>query len=440
MTNLEFDIWYTPAQLEIFFNNLDAKYLVVPKGRRFGSTQGGAHAFIEYALDTITPLLWVDTINGNIDRYFDRYFYPILKLIPKDSWNFNRQKRELKIENSIIDFRSADAPESIEGFGYKKIFLNEAGIILKDKYLYANAILPMLLDYSDSQLIASGVPKGKFLKTGEKHKFFELFERCLANEQGYKMLHFTSYDNPKLNKEDIDNLGKSMSSQEYEQEIMGQFIDYQGENPFAHQWNDAKHSSLEPIYDVRKQLIISVDFNLNPFAVTFSHVWVDQNGYHDHQFDEADIANGSIPAMADLIKLRYRNSLPNCILTGDAMGNRGDISQRDNATLYLQLKRLLGLRDGQIHVSGNPTHENSRADVNYFLCHCPDFKIHKEKCINTIRDMKSVQCDAFGSILKRDRKNINQRADYLDTIRYKIHNISYKWIQQHQKGNNYKHI
>lgn len=429
---MELDISYTDPQLDIYFNNQDCKYLIVPKGRRFGTTQGASHAFIEYAIDGLTPLLWVDTINGNIDRYFDRYFYQILKQIPNEKWIFNRQKRELKIFNSIIDFRSADSPESIEGFGYKKIFLNEAGIILKNKYLYSNAILPMLLDYSDSQLIASGVPKGKFLKTGEKHKFYELYERCIGGEKGYKLLQYTSFDNPLLQKEDIDNLGNSMSQQEYQQEILGQFIDHHGENPFAHQFIDESHTSNKPSYDPKKQLIISIDFNLNPFAVTFSHIWTDKDGYHDHQFDEAEIINGSIPAMADLINLRYKNSLPNCILTGDAMGNRGDISQRDNATLYLQLKKLLGLHDRQIQVSGNPTHENSRADVNYYLFHCPDFKIHKDKCPNTIRDMKSVQCDAFGSILKRDRKNINQRADYLDTIRYKIHNVCYRWIDQHQ--------
>lgn len=430
---MNLDITYTQPQLQIYFENSDCKYLIVPKGRRFGTTKGAANAFIEYSIDNITPLLWVDTINGNIDRYFDRYFYPILKQLPKDKWNFNRQKRELKIYNSIIDFRSADSPESIEGFGYKKIFLNEAGIILKNDYLYSNAILPMLLDFSDSQLIASGVPKGKFLKSGEKHKFFELFERCINNEDGYRLLQFTSYDNPLIKKEDIDNLAASMSNTEYEQEILGLFVEYQGENPFAHTWNDEKHTSNEPSYDPKKQLIISVDFNLNPFAVHFNHIWRDEKGDHDHTFDEAEIANGSIPAMADLIISRYKNSLPNCLLTGDAMGNRGDISQRDNASLYLQLKRLLGLTESQIRVSNNPTHENSRADVNYYLFHHPDFKIHKTKCQNTIRDFKSVQCDSFGSILKRDRKNINQRADYLDTQRYRIHNICYKWIDYHQR-------
>lgn len=207
----------------------------------------------------------------------------------------------------------------------------------------------------------------------------------------------------------------------------------QGESPFATQWDDKKHISADPIYDRKKQLIISIDFNLDPFCVTFWHFWKDQNGDHCHLFDEAEIKNGSIPTMIDLIKLKYRASLPNAIITGDAMGNRGDISQRDNSSLYKQLILGLGMRVSQIRVSNNPEHKNSRADTNYTLVHFPDFKIHKD-CKGSIGDMRNVQADMYGQIQKRDRKNINQRADYLDTVRYLIHNILYQWIERHQKS------
>jgi len=219
----------------------------------------------------------------------------------------------------------------------------------------------------------------------------------------------------------------------YNVNVLGEWGEIkQGDSPFATQWLDSKHVSEEPTYDTKKQLIISIDFNLTPFCVTFHHYWQDANGLHGHQFDEMDIKQGSIPAMIDAIKTRYHNSLPNAILTGDAMGNRGDISQRDNGSLYLQLMRGLGMRESQLKSSNNPTHENSRADVNYVLYHFPDFKIHK-KCVNSIRDMRNVQVDAFGGIIKKDRKDVNQRADYIDTIRYLIHNIYYKWIESHQR-------
>ena len=425
------DLSYFPCQFEIFFNS-KKKFTIVPKGRRLGVTKGAANAYIEFMLDRVSPLLWVDTINGNIERYFDRYFLPELRQLDPKMWSFNRQKKELRILDSICDMRSADAPESLEGFGYKKIFLNEAGIILKDSYLYSNSILPMLLDFPDSQLIAAGVPKGKFTKDGSKHKFYELYENCLEGKEGYELKQFTTYDNPLIGREEIDSLILSMTDQEYHQEILGKFVDFSGTNPFAHQYNPAKHESINAVFDPNKQLLIKIDFNLNPFAVTFSHYWRDSIE-HFHTFDEASISMGSIPAMIDLIQLKYGPHLSNCIITGDSMGRRGDISQRDNASHYEQLRKGLQLTSKQLWLPNYPIHENSRADVNFVLCHFPDYKINPETCPNLSRDLKNVQCDAFGDIIKRNRSDLNQRADFFDTERYGINTFLRKWIDNHSK-------
>lgn len=431
---MEPEITYLDYHLEIFFpEKKDYKYLVIPKGRRVGITRGASHAFIDYMLEGISPILWVDTINGNIDRYYDRYFLPILKQFDGIiDYNFNQQKRELKIGDAVLDFRSAEKPENIEGFGYKVIFLNEAGIILKDPYLYTNAILPMLLDYPDSVLIAAGVPKGKITKDGNKHKFYELYENAITGKKGYKLLHYTSYSNPILNKDIIDDIAADMSPKEVPQEIGGEFLDMTGTNPFAYAYDDKIHESLEAIFKPERPIKVSVDFNRNPFGVSFGHSWYDAKGYHSHTFDEATIQNGSIPAMADLIRQRYEPYLRTIELSGDAMGKRGDLSQRDNASYYMQLKDLLGLRDSQLKLVNNPTHDNSRADFNYVLKYM-DYKLNPKTCPNACLDMKIVQCDAFGEIIKKNRNDISQRADLLDCERYRINTWMKEWIAQDMK-------
>lgn len=200
--------------------------MVCTKGRRFGATHGAAHACIEWALEG-QKLLWGDTINSNIDRYFQRYFEPALRK-SGISYSWNAQKKECRIIDGWIDFRSADRPENWEGFGYHKIFLNEAGIILKNDYLFTNAVLPMLIDFPESQLFAVGVPKGKKKKNGEKHKFYQLYERALSGDSNYKLYSFSSYDNPMLKKEDIEALEKEMKMMNPEmvkQEIYGEFVE-----------------------------------------------------------------------------------------------------------------------------------------------------------------------------------------------------------------------
>ncbi len=236
-------------------------------------------------------------------------------------------------------------------------------------------------------------------------------------------------DNPYLPQGYLDSLKTNMTPYDYRRFVEGDWTLYKVNNAFATQFDEDRHVSFMAEFDPHKQLIISIDFNLNPFAVTFYH----DSGEGTWLFDEAQIEHGNIHLMCELIKSRYKNQLPNAILTGDAMGNRGEISQRDNASLYFQLLRGLGMREAQLKVSSNPTHENSRADVNYFLYHKKDFFINS-RCKNTIYDLKYVECDDAGKIKKSNRKELNQRADYIDTFRYFVHNIMYKWIDINQKG------
>jgi len=434
------DISYLDYQIPFFFDwKPGVKYKVCRKGRRAGITRGAAHAFIEDLLDGNGPLLWGETTHGNIERYFERYFLPVLTS-NKIKHRFDKQSKKLLIGSSYCDFRSEDNPENWEGFGYRKIFLNEAGIILKNKSLYINSVLPMLLDYPDSKLIAAGVPKGKTLKEGGEHPFYTLYKRATEGNAQYESISLTSYDNPLLSSDDIKALELEIelfSPEQVRQEIYGEFIESDAMNPFASQYIPAKHESTKAAFNEGRQIVISTDFNINPFAVTFSHIWRDQDGVHDHQFDEAEIQHGSVPAMVDLIRFRYGRYIHSAILTGDAMGKAGQISQRDNASIYKQLLRGLGMSETQLKVTGNPTQENSRADLNYVLYHHPDFLINPDKCPNTCRDMRSVQCDIHGTILKRNRHDLNQRADYLDAVRYKVHNCEKDFIKSH--SNTQKH-
>lgn len=204
-------------------------------------------------------------------------------------------------------------------------------------------------------------------------------------------------------------------------------------NPFFYTYSKDKHESMEAKFQPGKPIFISIDFNLNPFCFNFWHLWRDGQGEHAHCFDEMAIKNGSIPEMIDRIKAKYGQYLTSAMVTGDAMGKRGEMSQRDNSSLYTQIMRGLKMNSSQFKLPANPTHENSRADCNYVLYHLPDFKINPSTCPETCRDMKIVECDAFGSILKRDRGKREQQADFADTVRYLVNTFLKKWVVTHQK-------
>jgi len=232
-------------QKELFLDS-KTKFTIIPAGRRTGKTQGAERACIIDAFNGL-KVLWVDTIYSNIDRYFERYFLPDLKNNNID-YNWNAQKKILLIEDSYIDFRSADRPETIEGFGYDRIYLNEAGIILNNDYLYTNAILPMLMDYENSQLFAFGTPKGKVNKKGLEHRFYTLWKKAEQGSDNYSGKQLSSYNNPILNKEDIELLEQEIgqiSKEAVQQEIYAEFVDASEDKVFSH--NDLSYFNINDL-------------------------------------------------------------------------------------------------------------------------------------------------------------------------------------------------
>src|SRR3990167_11002988 len=221
MIDRELPILNFPKQQSIF--DSPARYKIVAKGRRFGLTKGAANDFIKCALEgKFKRGLWVDVVNSNIDKYIERYFIPHLNKLPRTMWEWRKQAKMITINGAYIDFRSADTPETMEGFGYDKAFINEAGIVLKDEYLWNNAIQPMFWDYPNVSVVIGGTPKGK-------GKFFELCERGKDPTQSqFEFFTFTSFDNPYINTKAIEEDMKSMPDRVVRQEIYTEFLEDTG--------------------------------------------------------------------------------------------------------------------------------------------------------------------------------------------------------------------
>ena len=421
----------TPPQQEIFSTRPEqARFVIVPKGRRFGATYGAK----EYCLGWILAgkkVLWGDTVHGNIDRYAERYFLPTIKKYNLPiTWGKQSKSISCELTGGWIDFRSADNPENWEGFGYDKIFLNEAGIILKNDYLYTNAVLPMLMDYPNSQLFAVGTPKGKKRKDGGEHRFYSLAKAAMEGKESYKYLQYSSYDNKLLKPDDIDDLKKEIAAMTPEmvaQEIYGEFIDAVEGQLFAYTFDRVKHVQ-ESAFNPALPTYVSLDFNIQPFAA----IIIQRQGQQYNVVDEIDIKTGSIQEMAQRIQAKIGNAIGTTIFTGDYTGGKRSIEHSDNASLWTQLQRELRIGNRQMMISANPQHKTSREDCNYFLYHYPTFTI-APRCTNLINDLQTVQVDSAGKLLKADRSKAAQRADFLDTFRYFVHNVARQWVDQHRK-------
>lgn len=401
-------------------NNLTEKFNSVSKGRRWGIT----HVMIIFLFRTVlqkkVQILWGDTVNGNIDRYFQRYLLPLLKQLPPNTWNYNQTRKELRIINSttmdytsdlasIVDFRSADTPETWEGFGYHYIILNEAGIILKNAYLYKNAILPMLLDFPDSKLIAVGAPKGKTIKNGEEHPFYTLSKNGQIGKKGYNHQNFTSYTSAVAKKEDIDSLVEELGGHNHpivRQEIYGEFIDAV-DMPFLHVFNEDEHIG-EVEYNKFLPVYLAWDFNVKSTCLVI-------------QFDEEQVYilkeyhQAGIPGICAEIMQEFKPR--DIYINGDASGANDNAS---NETYYQIIKDALdlGYQNSFRVPRSNPRHKASYLVCNHIFKHYK-IKIHPD-CKGLIRDCRMVQIIQQKGKIEIDKSD-QTLTHHIDPMRYFLH-------------------
>jgi len=140
-----------------------------------------------------------------------------------DDWITDKSGSEkapnfLKMNDVIIQFRSADRAERLVAEGLLAAWLDEAGIMLRDDAVWSESIRPTLMDHRAPALI-TGTPKGQ-------NKFFELFSRGRDPEQqDYASFHWTSYANPFIPAEEVDSIAQDMPERIYRQEILAEFLD-----------------------------------------------------------------------------------------------------------------------------------------------------------------------------------------------------------------------
>lgn len=215
--------WRLPitAPQKAVFMQCNAKFRIVQKGGRAGFTFGAALAFVFYALQGKKLALWGETTRNNALLYWEDYFVPVLEILlgPEGKyWEFSYGRSKARILNMDIHFRFSANPKTWEGQSYDVIFLNEAGIILQDPYIWTNAVLKSTVQYKDCVVVAAGVPKGR-------NMFTELIDLAKKDATGrYAHFHFSMFDNPFVEEEEILKAIKDMQGYAG-QEVYGDILD-----------------------------------------------------------------------------------------------------------------------------------------------------------------------------------------------------------------------
>jgi hypothetical protein len=415
----------TPEAEKVFYEALNSgkKYVCWRKGRRVGATHNFAHLLIIHGLTTRSRILWGDVQHGNIIKYFDRYFRPVLNALPKEYWHWNETRKELRLINqfcksaistmaTVIDFRSADANRATwEGFGYDMIVLNEAGIILRDPLLYKETILPMMLDNPKSILYAIGVPKGRTLQNGEEHPFYSIHKNSIDGKRGYVSYLNTSYDSPKATAEDIDNLIQELGGIEsmvVRQEIFGEFVDAI-QNVFLHSFNEEIHVK-EVEYVNNEDIYLSWDFNVMSTCLVIQVIDGEIHVIDEYHLGPCGEKSG-IEVIAEKVKRNY--IWHKVIINGDASGQNNNAANR---SFYQLVKSSIGWDVFGVP-KANPFHKTSWLQCNFMFS--KNKVIIHPRCKMLINDIKRVDIISTGGKIEINKADENL-THWLDCLRYHI--------------------
>ena len=219
----ELNVQLLPWQQEVFED--PTRFKIVAAGRRTGKSRLAAWMLVIYALQAQRGhVFYVAPTQGQARDIMWTTLLEIAHPVIKAS-HINNLQITL-INGAIISLKGADRPETMRGVSLKFLVMDEYADMKPS--VWEQILRPALADQKGDAMFI-GTPMGR-------NHFYDLFHYAeLGDDDSYKAWHFTSYDNPLLDPEEIDTAKKSMSSYAFRQEFMASF-EAMGSEIFKEDW------------------------------------------------------------------------------------------------------------------------------------------------------------------------------------------------------------
>ena len=220
---MDLDIELLPWQQDVWAD--DTRFKIVAAGRRTGKSRLAAWLLIVNALQAERGhVFYVAPTQGQAR---DIMWQTLLELGHPVISGSHINNLQIKLVNgATISLKGADRPETMRGVSLKFLVLDEYADMKPD--VFEQILRPALADQKGCAMFI-GTPMGR-------NHFYELYKYAeLGDDETYKAWHFTSYDNPILDPNEIDTAKKSMSSYAFRQEFMASF-EARGSEMFKEDW------------------------------------------------------------------------------------------------------------------------------------------------------------------------------------------------------------
>jgi predicted phage terminase large subunit-like protein len=221
MTDLQIEL--LPWQQELWTDT--TRFQVIAAGRRSGKSRYAAWKMIVSALeDGPGGVFYVAPTQGQARDIMWSLLMELAGPVIKSA-HINNLQITL-INGAVISLKGADRPETMRGVSLKYLVMDEYADMKPS--VFEEILRPALADRKGNALFI-GTPMGR-------NHFYELYKYAeLEDDPTYRSWHFTSYDNPLLDPEEIDIAKRSMSSYAFRQEFMASF-EARGSEMFREDW------------------------------------------------------------------------------------------------------------------------------------------------------------------------------------------------------------
>jgi phage FluMu gp28-like protein len=196
------------------------KYITLCTGRQVGKTLLSQNLLLKWGLENNNQtIMFVSPVYSQARKVFTDIEKALAgtPLITSS----NKSNYEMSFINGTkIIFRSSENSDSLRGYTLDYLICDEAAFIKDDVW---NTILKPTILVRGKKVLFISTPKGK-------NWFYTLHTRGQDDSQKeYITLQASSYDNPYINKDELDEAKRTLPEDIFKQEILGQFIDTGGE-------------------------------------------------------------------------------------------------------------------------------------------------------------------------------------------------------------------
>ena len=204
-----------PGQQNVIdgFADSEHKFGVVSTGRQYGKSLLGQNLMLYWLLtNKQSKGCWISPIYNQAKKIFQELSNASHLIIASSN------KADLTIEfinGSTLQFLSAERYDSIRGFSFNYMVIDEAAFIRKEAI--DEAILPTLTAIGKKCLIIS-TPKSK-------NWFYDYYVRGSTSNNVYTSFRGISHDNPYVDQDFIIEQQKSLPKDIYRQEYLAEFTD-----------------------------------------------------------------------------------------------------------------------------------------------------------------------------------------------------------------------